>query len=306
MMYQNRQSHSLESFQVLCQSRSKLTASATEKIRQFLKSQRAPEGGFFNRKGEVDLYYTFFGLINSIVLDLDLPVHQLKQYFDRFDYDTLSMVHLTCLVKCRAILQVFKGIPLDQTEINRYTQAILKFRTSNGSFSYDGQGQGFPYAAFIALNFYQDLGQPIDQQERLLSALEEYRTADGAYRNPAATQQGMLLSTVAALQVIRHLSDRIDEQALSWIKSQYQPVGGFTASAANPLPDMLSTAVALFTWAVCGESLASIRQPVGNFVDDHWDSCGGFRATVLDDICDCEYTYYGLLALGALYDNSNT
>ena len=37
-----------------------------------------------------------------------------------------------------------------------------------------------------------------------------------------------------------------------------------------------------------------------DFVDSLWTSTGGFYGNWADDAIDCEYTYYGLLALGHL------
>ena len=233
-MFQSQQSHSLETLQILSQSKRRLTSSATDKIRYYLLSQVAKEGGFCNRKGEIDLYYTFFGLICALLMDVDLSLSKLEKYLDRFDVETLSMVHLTCLVKCRVLLKFFKGQTLSQQEVEGYCSAMNKFRTSNGSFSYDGQGSGFPYAAFLALNFYQDLGLQFPEASQLLSAIDRYRTADGAFRNPAGTNQGMLLSTIAAVQVIRHLTEKTEMDSLNWIKSQYQSIGGFRAHPRKP------------------------------------------------------------------------
>ena len=92
---------------------------------------------------------------------------------------------------------------------------------------------------------------------------------------------------------------------VEWVKKQYRGMGGFSSSPEIPIPDMLSTGVALFTLAVCGNNMAEWRELSRSFIEDHWDDCGAFRATVLDDICDSEYTYYGLLALGALYADEN-
>jgi hypothetical protein len=36
-----------------------------------------------------------------------------------------------------------------------------------------------------------------------------------------------------------------------------------------------------------------------SFIDAHWQPSGGFCATLMDETCDVEYTFYGLLALGA-------
>jgi hypothetical protein len=43
-----------------------------------------------------------------------------------------------------------------------------------------------------------------------------------------------------------------------------------------------------------------IREACLDFVDSLWTSQGAFYGTWADDVADCEYTFYGLLALGHL------
>ena len=39
-------------------------------------------------------------------------------------------------------------------------------------------------------------------------------------------------------------------------------------------------------------------QPHRDFVESLWDDDGGFRGHPSDPVTDCEYTFYGLLAMG--------
>lgn len=303
-MFLNQQSHSLETFEVMSRSKRRLTDSAKTKMQQYLLSQAGRDGGFFNRRQETDLYYTLFGLFCSLILDVDLAWDSQEKYLNNFEVEALSLVDLSCLLKSHILLKGRKGLTLTKKEIEAFVLSIHKFQTNNGSFSYDGQGQGFPYAVFLALNFYQDLGIDVPNNQQLLKAMENYRTSQGAYHHPQGANQGMLLSTVAAIHNIRYLTKKIDLKALHWIMCQYQTCGGFSCSPGSQLPDLLSTAVSLFTLSVCKQPMESLTSAY-QFIDDHWDESGGFRATLLDDICDCEYTYYGLLSLGALDDNDS-
>jgi hypothetical protein len=66
-----------------------------------------------------------------------------------------------------------------------------------------------------------------------------------------------------------------------------------------PMPDLLSTATALHALAGLQAPLDAIREPCLDFVDSLWTGkafCGHWS----DDVEDCEYTYYGLLAIGHL------
>jgi len=46
--------------------------------------------------------------------------------------------------------------------------------------------------------------------------------------------------------------------------------------------------------------LQPIQEACLDFVDSLWTSRGGFYGSWADGTLDCEYTYYGLLALGHL------
>ena len=87
------------------------------------------------------------------------------------------------------------------------------------------------------------------------------------------------------------------------VMSFYRANGGFTALTNAPSTDLLSTAVALFALHFTGCDLRLIRPDCFIFIDGLYRN-GGFRANTLDNEIDVEYTFYGLLALGALNDGS--
>jgi hypothetical protein len=66
------------------------------------------------------------------------------------------------------------------------------------------------------------------------------------------------------------------------------------------MPDLLSTATALHALAILQVPLAPIHDSCLDFIDTLWTNRGGFYGSWADDTLDCEYTYYGLLALGHL------
>ena len=61
-------------------------------------------------------------------------------------------------------------------------------------------------------------------------------------------------------------------------------------------PDLLSTAVALFTLRLVGAE----ARDASDFIHAHWLDNGGFAPTIFDDYSDVEYVFYGILALGAI------
>ena len=73
-----------------------------------------------------------------------------------------------------------------------------------------------------------------------------------------------------------------------------------TMLPAAPIPDLLSTATALQALSGMKISIAGIQEACLDFVDSLWTNRGAFYGNWMDDTVDCEYTYYGLLALGHL------
>ena len=74
--------------------------------RRFLRERVNPDGGFQDRAGASDLYYTVFGLDALIALQEPLPVEQTAAYLDRFgDGAGLDFVHLACLARAWAALR---------------------------------------------------------------------------------------------------------------------------------------------------------------------------------------------------------
>jgi len=87
---------------------------------------------------------------------------------------------------------------------------------------------------------------------------------------------------------------QLDTAHVEWLQQRQDKTGGFYASEAAPIPDLLSTAVALFTLRLIGAEFKDATQ----FIQAHWLDNGGFAPTLLDDYSDVEYVFYGLLALG--------
>lgn len=86
------------------------------------------------------------------------------------------------------------------------------------------------------------------------------------------------------------------EEAIRFILSLQDETGGFMANEGAAMPDLLSTAVALFTLRSKG---IRSRYEARDFVEVHINDDGSFRSNVIDDTGDVEYVFYGLLAIGS-------
>ena len=66
------------------------------------------------------------------------------------------------------------------------------------------------------------------------------------------------------------------------------------------MPDLLSTATALHALRGMDRDLEPFKEPCLDFIDSLWVNRGSFYGSWGEAYLDCEYTFYGLLALGHL------
>ena len=274
-----------------------LLGDAADLTANFLSSRLNTDGGFQDRDGASDLYYTVFGLEALTALRRDLPAAQVRRYLVRHEDPTdLDFVHAACLARCWADIGA-----ADEAPAEALLARLESYRTPDGGYSpTDGASHGTAYGCFLALGAHEDLGAPFDDVDRLLECLTGLRAADGGYGNQPGIPAGLTPPTAAAVTVQRRLSGPVDRKAAEWLLARHVPAGGFCASPSTPLPDLLSTATALHALAGAHAPLEPLKEPCLDFIDSLWTNSGGFYGSWGDDVQDCEYTFYALLALGHL------
>src|SRR5262245_33070121 len=266
-------------------------------VASFLRSHTNPDGAFQNRAGASDLYYTVFGLDALIALQEDVPVDRTAAFLSGVDPDALDFVHAACLARAYAALRQLPSV----STVDRVLALIEGCRSSDGGYATSPGGRdGSAYAAFLALGAYEDVGREMPRPEAVLSSLRGLRAKDGGYANHPASAHGITPATAAAIVVRRHLGEQSDRETGMWLLDRCHKNGGFFASPAAPVPDLLSTATALHALSTVGVPVAGVRDPCLDFIDSLWTNRGGFFGTWADDAPDCEYTFYALLALGHL------
>jgi len=266
-------------------------------IAAFLHGRIGPDGRFVDRAGNGDLYYTVFGLDGLIALQEGVPPAT-RSYLEQFDaIDALDFVHAACLARGWASIQHRPGAAVADALLRRITGC----RSADGGFSTaPGAAHGSAYAAFLAVGAHQDLGHEIPDAQALLGSLRSLRAADGSFGNHPGVPSGLTTATAAAVLVMRHFEAGPDRDAGIWLLDRCHERGGFFAAPLAPMPDLLSTATALHALSALQVPVAGLREACLDFVDSLWTSRGGFFGSWADDTLDCEYTYYGLLALGHL------
>ncbi|PYK02665.1 MAG: hypothetical protein DME23_01180, partial [Verrucomicrobia bacterium] len=100
--------------------------------------------------------------------------------------------------------------------------------------------------------------------------------------------------------VLRNLSLPVNPSVAGWLLARCHSAGGFLAAPNAPMPDLLSTATALHALAGMQVSFEQVKEKCLDFIDTLWTNEGAFHGHWGDEHLDCEYTFYGLLALGHL------
>lgn len=277
----------------------KVLGDATALVETFLRSQQHEYGGFLDREGKPDLYYTVFGLEGLMALQAKVDEDRLRQWLiSHGDGEGLDFVHLCCLSRCWSSLGL-RGLSGEQKA--GLLARVEGFRSADGGYHQaPDKPFGTAYGCLLGWSAYEDLGERAPAAERLIESLLALRTDDGGWSNERGLPIGVTPAAAAAVALCRHLELPVDLAVRDWILTQALPDGGFRALPGVPIPDLLSTAVALHALDALQTDLSGLRENCLNFIDSLWNAEGGFHGNWTDDALDCEYTYYGLLALGHL------
>ena len=276
-------------------------------IATFLRSTQTPEGGFGDRAGNADLYYSVFAIEGLFALRADLPLPSFRRFLESFRAgDGLDFVHLCCLARCWAM---FRDDPPVATIADAILAKIEACRTPDGGYAAKaGDELGTIYHSFLAAGAYQDLRREQPNPSGIVDCITSLRMPDGGggrgdrggYANQRDLPVGLTAPTAAAVTLLRHFNEPIDPATGDWLMARHFPQGGFFATPDAPIPDLLSTATALHALSGMKRDLDAIRDPCLDFLDTLWTTNGGFLGSWEDESLDAEYTYYGLLALGHL------
>jgi len=227
----------------------------------------------------------------------DLPGERVRQFLDSFDDgEQPDLVHLASLARSYACLG---PETLEEPKRAALTRCLDRLALPDGGFSHRREARApSVYGSFLALGAYGDLGA--EPPPRLGESLEALKLPDGSYANEPGSPSGSTPATAAAAVMSEQLNRAADPATLEWLLERVHPGGGFLAAPRAPIPDLLSTATALHALAVAGGDFGALAPSCLDFVESLWNGRGAFAGSALDPTPDCEYTFYGLLALGHL------
>lgn len=268
-------------------------------VRDFVEGSQNEDGGFPDRDGNSDLYYTVFAIDALTALQTAVPEEKLVPYLQSYgDGEGLDFIHLCCLARVWSAMQTNS---IDAETLSRLLERIEAFRTPEGGYDQtEGSRHGTAYGCLLGYGSYADHKREPANPDGIRQCLTDLKSPTGGWQNDTIFPIASSLATGAAISLCRNLLHPIPDDTMHWLLQCYHPQGGFLAFPDAPLPDLLSTAVSLHALDGLQAPLEKIKEPCLDFVDSLWTAAGGFHGTWEDDILDLEYTYYGLLALGHL------
>jgi hypothetical protein len=260
---------------VLKKSINLLNDEMVEEIRDFIKQKFNPDGGFADRAGKSDLYYSLFGYYLAeafSVSEVSVPLNKFIK--EKVNDKNLSGVNLYC----GAILYAKLNGTDDLSEkLGKQIGVNLKKSTIK-------QSEYSNFMGFLALYYLEDF----IAIKRLINRY-----------NSNNHQKELPCPVVSANTILNELAGHQDPFAEDKLKSFYRENGGFRAISHAPYEDLLSTGIALYALHFINADMRFIKPECLGFIDGLYEN-GGFRSTQTDFETDVEYTFYGLLGLGSL------
>lgn len=280
--------------QTLLRGRKRLSGEALRRLSRFVESQKTAEDTFINKSGEVDLYYTSFGWLLSYVLGIELNRENRRIYVESQPAMSLDLVHYAAYMRCVLLHDLMKDGKL---RFLLGTVRPMPVRSLSSFKDLPHNDMKAPYTRFIWMSLLEDTRNKEKETTEVLNELGYYHVKGGGYSNLRDREVPTTNATVAALAIIGQLKGYKPTDDLFYLRDTQDETGGFRAGQGAPVPDLLSTATALFIMRCYG--VRSLKA-ADDFIEAHWLDSGGFSATLLEDSSDVEYVFYGLLALGAL------
>jgi prenyltransferase beta subunit len=267
------EAHSIE--KVLKRSIQLIDDQTLHEIKAFVRNQQTASGGFADKAGNSDLYYSLFGCYLAEALDMQDIKPSLTLYVKNIvQTENPEGIYLHSAAILYGKLMGTESLPVG-------------FQRKMYDSSFNPDKQQAAYSNFVRL--------------MSLYYLEDYLGLFRVQKQLRFTEfnSDVPCPVTAAHLVLQHCFGKPTHSIVRYLNSFYRNNGSFVAVNRAPIGDLLSTAVSLYALRFVSADFREIKPDCLQYVDSLYSN-GGFCATVLDSSPDVEYTFYGLLALGAL------
>lgn len=251
-----------------------LTPEIRQEIISFIKSQQHISGGFCDRAGNPDPYYSLFGCWLSLASRQNTEITHLKTYISHQPKTSSTVEELA--------LNLIKTALFPQQK-NETVLSLLKKVFSGHNF------MDISYRFFL-------LALTIDATVKSRSL---FNLMARVWLPFYKVKENSPCSLVAALCFARFDLGLKYKNYQQVLLKFHQENAGFRAFETTPYSDTLSTGVALFTLVETNYDLRMITPDCLDFIQMNYLS-GAFLSGDGDETRDLEYSFYGLVALGSL------
>jgi hypothetical protein len=256
-----------------------LDESVQQEILSFIKGQQHLTGGFIDRAGNPDLYYSLFGWWLCMATQQENLLNGLRQYLAESS---------VCKTK------------------SSVDELALQLMNSGLTPKMDHP------SLFHHLKLLFSKGQSMDTSYRffLLALLVDARGGNNLLFSTLAKiffffvpPQGIVpCSLLSAFTYARKMTGLGYRKSQGKMATYHVNNSGFSAFTHLKTADTLSTAVALFVLKETRFDLRLMKPGCLHFIQENYNQ-GAFLSGDGDLTRDLEYTFYGLLALGSLMDH---
>jgi len=277
-------------------------------IQVFIIHEQNTDGGFKDRAGRSDLYYSLFGMLmlravekvekkekgegrkereeirnkeGERISTVDLVSNSILKLKEFTNGKSTDKVHGFIERCCLVLLQ-------KELKSNRSSR-FISLLSLGRSFLKERSSINLSYRSFV-LFLTLDAVLPIS---RVINKVAHRMLAHTSHDEHSPC------SEVAAKVFLRKLMNQKDSVEEELLTSFACKSGGFKAFTHLYHADMLSTAVALYALNYAGADFRVLRPSCLDFIQFNY-SAGAFLSGDGDLTADVEYTFYGLLALGVL------
>ena len=282
----------------------------------YLASKQLDSGGFPDREGEPDLYYTAFGLRGLALLGELTAARALRagEWLSGHLNSQATVVDLHALVEgCLLVSLAGAPDPLATAMPDwqgRLAELLGTFRTSdNGYGKVPYATTGSTYHSFLVALTHPLIGKPVPDTVGLLAFLAGRERADGGWVEAPAMRKSGANPTAAALGLRQMLDAPLEAERLEttahFLDGLAGTDGGYRANSSIPLSDTLSSFTVAWSLDQHGLGERVRNRELAGYLEVTALATGGFRAGVWDAGDDVEYTFYGLGLLALVHGAEN-
>jgi len=278
-----------------------LVPEGRQAVARFVGIRQNPDGGFRGRTAATDLYYTLFGLECAASLELTDSLEAARPFIDSIgDGAGLDLVHLACLARCRSVLGGdVRSSGAAQSGMLAHVEC---YRAADGGYaSIPGADTCGVYASFLGAFAYDALGRRVPHPLAYRSGIKQMMRGKAGGKAGTGWVGEATSVVVAGVTLAEATRMRRSVRELADVlQSRRDGRGAFRAAPRAPGADLLSTATALYALKGTAHDAVADAGQLLDFIESLWHESGGFVALENTDTPDLEYTFYGLLAIGAL------